>query len=91
MSRSAPTADKPQNPAVHFFEWAGGATGGYLQFWDKPQKQTVQCDAPFQFLALDELKRCVALDGLLLGLVPELEVASGCSTGPLEEVNGWVG
>lgn len=55
MSRSAPTTDKAPNPAVHFFEWAGGAMGGFLQFWDKSQKQTVQCDPPFQFLALDEL------------------------------------
>ena len=55
MSRSAPTADKSPNPAVHFFEWAGGATGGYLHYWDKEKKENVQCNLPFTFLALDEL------------------------------------
>ena len=43
-----------------------------------------------QFVKREELERWVALDGLLLGLVPELEEAPGCSTGPLEKVNGGI-
>ena len=61
MSRIAPQTKTP-NPAVHFFEWAGGGDGGHISYYDKNatakdggKGANVKCPTPFSFLVLDEL------------------------------------
>lgn len=62
MSRSAPDT-KVQNPAVHFFEWAGADDGGYCSYYSKSVNNpktgkpgaNVKVPLPFTFLVLDEL------------------------------------
>jgi len=53
MSRSNPT-DGVRNPSARWFEWAGGAEGGFVRWYDKDAKQHVRVE-PFTFLLLDEL------------------------------------
>ena len=59
MSRSNPT-DATRNPAVRWFEWAGGTDGGFVRYYDKAtEKQVSLGDAEkggkFLFILLDEL------------------------------------
>lgn len=54
MSRSNPT-DGIRNPSTRWFEWAGGADGGHVRWYDKDGKQTVKVEGTFAFLLLDEL------------------------------------
>lgn len=53
MSRSNPT-EGARNPSTRWFEWAGGADGGFVRWYDKETKEHVKAD-PFVFLLLDEL------------------------------------
>lgn len=54
MSRSNPT-EGARNPSTRWFEWSGGADGGYVRWYDKEKKEHVKVDGPFVFLLLDEL------------------------------------
>lgn len=54
MSRSNPT-DGIRNPSTRWFEWAGGSDGGFVRWYDKDAKQSVNVDGTFRFLLLDEL------------------------------------
>lgn len=54
MSRSNPT-DGVRNPSTRWFEWAGGADGGFVRWYNKETKQHVQEGESFTFLLLDEL------------------------------------
>lgn len=54
MSRSNPT-DGVRNPSARWFEWAGGADGGYVRWYNKDTEQQTKIDGPFTFLLLDEL------------------------------------
>ena len=54
MSRSNPT-EGARNPSTRWFEWAGGADGGFVRWYDKEKKEHVKVDGPFVFLFLDEL------------------------------------
>lgn len=54
MSRSNPT-EGARNPSTRWFEWSGGADGGYVRWYDKEKKEHVKVDSPFVFLLLDEL------------------------------------
>lgn len=54
MSRSNPT-DGVRNPSTRWFEWAGGADGGFVRWYNKDTKADVKIDGPFTFLLLDEL------------------------------------
>jgi len=46
--------ERPKNPAIKFFEWAGGE--GKLKWYDKETKTTNYIDLPFTFLVLDQLQ-----------------------------------
>jgi hypothetical protein len=54
MSRSNPT-NGTRNPSTRWFEWAGGADGGFVRWYNKDTEQNVKIDGPFTFLLLDEL------------------------------------
>lgn len=54
MSRSNPT-EGSRNPSTRWFEWAGGADGGFVRWYDKDAKQHQKINGPFTFLLLDEL------------------------------------
>ena len=54
MSRSNPT-EGARNPSTRWFEWAGGADGGFVRWYDKDLKKHVPIEGPFTFLLLDEL------------------------------------
>jgi hypothetical protein len=54
MSRSNPT-DGTRNPSTRWFEWAGGADGGFIRWYNKDTEQQVKIEGPFTFLLLDEL------------------------------------
>lgn len=54
MSRSNPT-EGARNPSTRWFEWAGGADGGFVRWYDKEAKKHVPVESPFVFLLLDEL------------------------------------
>lgn len=54
MSRSNPT-EGARNPSTRWFEWAGGAEGGFVRWYDKEKKEHVRFDGAFVFLLLDEL------------------------------------
>jgi hypothetical protein len=54
MSRSNPI-DGARNPSSRWFEWAGGADGGFVRWYDKEAKTNVRVDGAFTFLLLDEL------------------------------------
>lgn len=54
MSRSNPT-EGARNPSTRWFEWAGGADGGYVRWYDKEKKEHVKVEGAFAFLLLDEL------------------------------------
>ena len=54
MSRSNPT-DGIRNPSTRWFEWAGGADGGYVRYYNKDTKEYAKVSGPFTFLLLDEL------------------------------------
>lgn len=53
MSRSNPTENGVQNPAVRWFEWNGEAGG--VRYYDKDQKKNVDLGSDFTFLLLDQL------------------------------------
>lgn len=53
MSRSQPNT---KNPAVRYFNWAGGEEGGgRVTYWDKAAEERKEVDLPWSFLVLDEL------------------------------------
>lgn len=54
MSRSNPN-EGSRNPSTRWFEWAGGADGGYVRFYNKDTKEQTKVPGPFGFLLLDEL------------------------------------
>lgn len=54
MSRSNPT-EGAKNPSTRWFEWAGGADGGFVRWYDKDAEKHIKVDGPFIFLVLDEL------------------------------------
>lgn len=54
MSRSNPT-EGARNPSTRWFEWAGGADGGFVRWYNKDTEQQVKHEGPFVFLVLDEL------------------------------------
>lgn len=59
MSRSNPT-DAVRNPASRWFEFASGADGGFVRYWDKDTEKQVnlgdaETGGTFVFLLLDEL------------------------------------
>lgn len=54
MSRSNPT-EASRNPSTRWFEWSGGADGGFVRWYDKEAKKHVTVEGPFVFLLLDEL------------------------------------
>lgn len=54
MSRSNPT-DGVKNPSTRWFEWAGGADGGFVRWYNKDTEQQQKVDGAFTFLMLDEL------------------------------------
>jgi len=54
MSRSNPT-EGVRNPSTRWFEWAGGADGGFVRWYDKEAKKHIPIEGPFVFLLLDEL------------------------------------
>lgn len=54
MSRSNPT-EGARNPSTRWFEWSGGADGGFVRWYDKEAKKHVPVDTGFTFLLLDEL------------------------------------
>lgn len=54
MSRSNPT-EGARNPSTRWFEWSGGADGGFVRWYDKEKKEHVKVDGAFTFLLLDEL------------------------------------
>lgn len=54
MSRSNPT-DGVRNPSTRWFEWAGGADGGFVRWYNKDTKEQVKVSGAFTFLLLDEL------------------------------------
>ena len=54
MSRSNPT-EGARNPSTRWFEWAGGADGGFVRWYDKEKKEHVKVEGAFVFLLLDEL------------------------------------
>ncbi len=54
VSRSNPTETSP-NPSTRWFEWAGGADGGVVRYYDKPSQEVVTVGEKFAFLLLDEL------------------------------------
>lgn len=53
MSRSNPT-EGARNPSTRWFEWAGGAEGGFVRWYNKDTKEHVKVEN-FTFLLLDEL------------------------------------
>ena len=53
MSRSNPT-EAARNPSTRWFEWSGGADGGYVRWYNKETKEHVRVEN-FVFLLLDEL------------------------------------
>lgn len=52
MSRSNPHVNAP-SPAVRWFEWNG--EHGWVRYYDKDKKETIDVPLPFKFLLLDEL------------------------------------
>lgn len=59
MSRSNPS-DAISNPSTRWFEFDGGATGGFVRYYDKEQEKNVNLGDPsagsnFTFILLDEL------------------------------------
>ncbi len=54
MSRSNPT-EGTRNPCTRWFEWAGGAEGGFVRWYNKDTKEDVKFEGAFTFLLLDEL------------------------------------
>ena len=54
MSRSNPT-DGVRNPSTRWFEWAGGADGGFIRWYNRDTKETVKVEGAFTFLLLDQL------------------------------------
>lgn len=54
MSRSNPT-ETSSNPCTRWFEWAGGADGGFVRYYDKDSEKSVNVGEKFTFLLLDEL------------------------------------
>ena len=53
MSRSNPT-DGMRNPTARWFEWNGGADGGFVRWYEKEKKEHLPVEN-FTFLLLDEL------------------------------------
>lgn len=51
MSRSRPNAN--ENPSTRWFDWAGAKEDGFVQFYDKENKQNIAVKMPFRFLPLD--------------------------------------
>lgn len=54
MSRSNPT-EGARNPSTRWFEWNGGADGGFVRWYNKDTKAHVAFEGAFTFLLLDEL------------------------------------
>jgi hypothetical protein len=54
MSRSNPT-ETSSSPCTRWFEWAGGADGGFVRYYDKETSAMVNVGEKFTFLLLDEL------------------------------------
>ena len=54
MSRSNPV-DGSRNPSSRWFEWAGGADGGFVRWYNKESEKHENVSLPFTFLLLDEL------------------------------------
>lgn len=54
MSRSNPT-EGARNPSTRWFEWSGGAEGGFVRYYNKETKEHVPVPDGFTFLLLDEL------------------------------------
>lgn len=54
MSRSNPI-DGARNPSTRWFEWAGGADGGYIRWYNKDTEKQEKVEGVFTFLLLDEL------------------------------------
>lgn len=54
MSRSNPT-ETGSSPCTRWFEWAGGADGGSVRYYDKDAGSMVTVGDKFAFLLLDEL------------------------------------
>lgn len=54
MSRSNPT-ETSNNPCTRWFEYASGADGGFVRYYDKEKKENVNVGDRFQFILLDEL------------------------------------
>ncbi len=54
MSRSNPT-ETSNNPCTRWFEWAGGADGGFVRYYNKDASASVNVGEKFAFLLLDEL------------------------------------
>lgn len=55
MSRSIPSNDMP-HPCTRWMEWAGGADGGHLRWYDREKKEKIDVPPDFTFILLDELK-----------------------------------
>ena len=54
MSRSNPT-EGIKNPSTRWFEWAGGADGGFIRYYNKDTEKQEKVEGAFTFLLLDEL------------------------------------
>lgn len=54
MSRSNPT-ETSSNPCTRWFEWAGGADGGFVRYYNKDAAESVNVGEKFTFMLLDEL------------------------------------
>lgn len=54
MSRSNPN-EGTRNPSTRWFEWAGGADGGFIRWYNKDTKENVKVEGVFTFLLLDQL------------------------------------
>lgn len=54
MSRSNPT-EATRNPSARWFEFASGADGGFVRYYDKETEQQVSVGETFTFILLDEL------------------------------------
>lgn len=54
MSRSNPT-EGARNPSTRWFQFASGADGGFVRYYDKEGKKQISVEGNFTFLFLDEL------------------------------------